>query len=88
MEQIIAQLVGGALGGTGGGKLMRQADMGGMGNAIAGALGGLGGGQLLGGLMGAGGADLGTLVSSLVGGGAAGLVVQLVVGLIVKRLRG
>lgn len=87
MEQIIAQLIGGALGGVGGGKAVKGADMGNIGNLIAGAIGGVGGGQLLGGLLGSG-TDLAAMAGNLVGGGVAGLVVQIVVGLVLKKLRG
>ena len=41
MEAIIAQLVGGAIGGNGAGKLLSSASMGNLGNTIAGAVGGL-----------------------------------------------
>ncbi|QMU58459.1 MAG: hypothetical protein GKR98_09800 [Boseongicola sp.] len=93
MEQIIAQLIGGTAGSIGGGKVAKGSDMGNIGNLIAGAVGGVGGGQLLGGLMGsgaaaAGGMDIGAMAGSLVGGGVAGLVVQVVVGMVVKRMRG
>lgn len=96
MEQILAQLVGGALGGMGGGKVAPGGSMGGIGNLIAGAAGGLGGGSLLGGLMSggadaaaaAGGLDIASLASNLVGGGVGGLVVQVVVGMILKKIRG
>lgn len=95
MEQILAQLIGGGLGGLGGGKAVKGADMGNLGNLIAGALGGLGGGQILGGMMGAGadaaaaagGVDIASLASNLVGGGVAGLVVQVVVGMVLKKMR-
>ncbi len=93
MEQLLAQLVGGAVGGMGGGKVAKGGDMGGLGNLIAGAVGGVGGGQLLGGMMGAGeaaagGLDIASMATNLVGGGVAGLVVQVVVGMVVKRMRG
>ena len=67
MEQILAQLVGGAAGGMGGGKVIGAGNMGGLGNLLAGAAGGIGGGQLLGGLMGAGGA-----AADAAGGGGMG----------------
>ena len=97
MEQILGQLIGGAVGGVGGGKVVKGGDMGGIGNLIAGAVGGVGGGQLLGGLMSggaadaaaaAGGFDIASLATNLVGGGVAGLVVQVVVGMVVNRMRG
>ncbi len=87
MEQIITQLIGGAIGGIGGGKAVKDADMGNIGNLIAGAIGGVGGAQLLGGLLG-GGTDIAALASNLVGGGIAGLIVQVVVGLVLKKVRG
>ena len=59
MEQLLAQLIGGAAGGIGGGKAVKGADMGNIGNLIAGAVGGVGGGQLLGGLLGSGAAAAG-----------------------------
>jgi len=87
MEQIITQLIGGAIGGIGGGKAVKDADMGNIGNLIAGAIGGVGGAQLLSGLLG-GGTDIAALASNLVGGGIAGLIVQVVVGLVLKKVRG
>ncbi|WP_417247666.1 hypothetical protein [Celeribacter sp.] len=95
MEALIAQLVGGALGGAGGSKAVPSASMGKIGDLVAGGIGGLAGGQLLGGLLGGGGAaaaaggvDIASLASNLVGGGVAGLVVQVVAGMVVKKLRG
>lgn len=94
MEQLLAQLVGGAIGGVGGGKAVSGGSMGGIGNLIAGAVGGVGGGQLLGGLMNsgaeaaAGGLDIASIASNLVGGGVAGMVVQIVAGIVVKKMRG
>lgn len=86
MEQLIAQIVGGAAGGYGGGRFMKSSDMGQIGNLIAGGVGGLAGGQLLGGMF-AGGEGIAALAGDFVGGGIAGLVVQVVVGMIVKRMR-
>ena len=57
-------------------------------------VGGVGGGQLLGGLMNsgaeaaAGGLDIASIASNLVGGGVAGMVVQIVAGIVVKKMRG
>lgn len=89
MEQFLAQVIGGGAGGLGAGKAMPCSDMGGLGNMLAGAVGGVGGGQPFSNFMGAGGAaaadgaDLGAMVARLVGGlmggSAAGLVVQVVV---------
>lgn len=93
MEQLLAQIIGGVVGGVGGGKAVPNSDMGNIGNAIAGALGGIGGGQLLGSLLGlgsaaAGGMDIAAMAGNLVGGGISGLIVQVVVGMILKKLRG
>ena len=101
MEAIIAQLVGGAIGGNGAGKLLSSASMGNLGNTIAGAVGGLAGGTALGGLMGGAGAmaaeatdavapsmDIGGIVGSLAGGGVGGLVVTAVIGMIKNKFMG
>ena len=89
MEQLIAQLIGGAVGGGAGGRAVQGSNMGNIGNLIAGAAGGVAGGQLLGlgSLLGDGG-GIASMASSLVGGGVAGLVVQVVVGIIVKKMKG
>jgi uncharacterized membrane protein YeaQ/YmgE (transglycosylase-associated protein family) len=47
ITSLIIQAVGGAIGGTAGGKLISGGDMGQVGNLIAGAVGGIGGGTLL-----------------------------------------
>ncbi len=68
--------------------------MGAVGNLIAGALGGAGGGTLHNSILGAGtaaatgGLDTAVLAGNVVGGGVAGAIVQIVVGLIPKKLRG
>jgi len=78
-------------------EAVKGADMGGLGNILAGGLGGVAGGQLLGGLLSggaadaaaaAGGLDLAAMAGNLVGGGVAGLVVQVVVGMVLKKMRG
>ncbi len=101
MENLIAQLIGGAVGGVGGAKAVKGGDMGNIGNLIAGAIGGVGGGSLLGSLMGGGaelaegaaqaaggGLDIASLAGNLVGGGVGGVIVQVVVGLVMKKMRG
>jgi Na+/citrate or Na+/malate symporter len=52
METILAQLIGGAVGGIASGKLLKSAHLRQIGNLIAGGVGGVGGGQLLGALLG------------------------------------
>jgi hypothetical protein len=91
METILAQLIGGLAGGAASGKLVKDADLGQIGNLIAGGIGGVGGGQLLGALLGgatgdaAAGLDIAALAGQLVGGGVAGAIVQVVVGMIKNK---
>jgi hypothetical protein len=93
MEQLLAQLIGGAIGGLGGGKAVKSADVGNVGNGVLGAIGGWAGGSLLNGLMrsgteaaaSAGGVDIASMLGNLVGGGVSGLIVQVVAGLVIKR---
>ena len=70
MEQLIIQLVSGAVGGNVAGGLLKKFSLGTMGNSIAGIVGGGLGGQLLGGLMGSGAADAaaGMDIGSIIGG--------------------
>lgn len=88
---IIAQLIGGAAGGTASGRAVPSTDLGQIGNLIAGAVGGLGGGSILTAILGTGGAaagglDIASLAASLIGGGAGGAVLQLVAGFIKSKL--
>ena len=92
IASLIAQVVGGAAGGVGGSKLLKDSDMGPLLNAVVGGVGGLGGGGLLGAIIGgaagnsAGGADIGAIAGQLVGGGVGGVVLQVVIGLIKNKL--
>jgi hypothetical protein len=86
---LIIQLVAGAIGGNGAAAAMKNADLGKLGNTIAGALGGVGGGQLLEMLMAGGaaaatggGLDIGGIIGQLIGGGAGGAVLTIIVGLL------
>ena len=54
MEQLIISLISGAAGGNIVGKLMKNLDLGPLGNSIAGIVGGGLGSQILGGLLGGG----------------------------------
>jgi uncharacterized membrane protein YeaQ/YmgE (transglycosylase-associated protein family) len=94
---LITQIIGGAVGGTAGGAVAKNSSMGSIGNIIAGAIGGIGGGTLLNNMMAgapaaadaaAGGTDVMSIVKGLVGSGIGGLVVQVVVGMVMKRMRG
>ena len=89
MEQILINLVAGAIGGNASGAAAKQYDMGVVGNSIAGLVGGGILGQILTLLWPAvsaaatgGGFDVGTILTQVVGGGVGGALLQLVVGAI------
>jgi hypothetical protein len=90
LTAIITQLIGGAIGGLGGGKIIKDSDLGPIVNLIVGAIGGLGGGALTGQMMGAapaaGSMDIGAIVTQLVGGGVGGAILQIVIGLIKNKM--
>lgn len=79
---LIIQLIAGAVGGNVGGAAMKNSSLGTAGNSIAGAIGGVLGGTALGPLIGmpavAGGFDLRNTATAAI----AGLIVQIVAGLI------
>jgi uncharacterized membrane protein YeaQ/YmgE (transglycosylase-associated protein family) len=80
---LILQLVGGAGGGNVIAKLLKNLDLGPLGNTVVGLIGGFSGGQLVGLLgQGAGGADPVSLLLSLLGGGVGGGVLTAIVGLV------
>ena len=92
MLPLIIQLISGAVGGSVAGALMKNFNLGLIGNSIAGPLGGGLGGQLLsmltsGGASTAGmaatgsGMDVASILSSVAGGGVGGAVVMAIVGL-------
>ncbi len=90
---LIIQLISGAAGGNIAGSLLKQFNLGPVGNSIVGILGGGLGGQLLG-MLGAGGAgaaatsglDIGSIVSSIAGGGVGGGVLMVIVGAIRQQM--
>jgi hypothetical protein len=97
---IVIQLVAGALGGNAAGAGVKQYSLGTAGNSIAGAIGGLILGQVLAaigigepgmaaaeGAPAAGGLDVGALIAQLVGGGAGGAILTLIVGEIKDRMK-
>ncbi|MEN3930646.1 hypothetical protein WJT86_06150 [Microvirga sp. W0021] len=98
---LVIQLLSGAAGGNALGNILKQFNLGPLGNTIAGALGGAGLGQMLPSILGSlassgvdvgsvaanSGIDLGSLVSSVVGGGAGGAVLTLIAGAIAKALK-
>jgi len=87
---LIIQLASGAVGGNVAGAILKKYSLGTTGNSIVGILGGGLGGQILamlglGGLAGAGGGgalDIGSIVSSVAGGGVGGGVLMAIIGLI------
>lgn len=90
MEQLIIGLISGAAGGNIVGKVLKNLDLGPLGNSIAGIIGG-GLGQQIIAAMGAGGVaadaaagglDIGSIISSIASGGVGGGVVMAVVGVI------
>ncbi|MFZ1726616.1 MAG: hypothetical protein WBO29_03605 [Albidovulum sp.] len=91
MEQLIISLISGALGGNIVGKLLKNLDLGPLGNSIAGIVGGGLGSQIIA-AMGAGGADaaagmdIGSIISSVASGGVGGGVVMAIVGVLKKMM--
>lgn len=88
---LITQLIGGAIGGLGGGKFIKDSDLGPIVNLIVGAIGGLGGGTLLGQVMTSaaaapGSMDITAIITQLVGGGVGGAILQIVIGLIKNKI--
>ncbi len=90
---LIIQLIAGVIGGNGAGSALKDYSLGGLGNTIVGAIGGVGGAQALQAfipaLAGATGSepDVGAIVGQLVGGGASGAILTILVGL-VKNMYG
>ena len=90
---LIIQLIAGAVGGNAAGAALKDYDLGKIGNTIAGAIGGAGGGQILTALLPflngtAGSVDIGAVLGQAVGGGVAGAIVTVVVGLIKNAMAG
>jgi hypothetical protein len=90
---LIIQLVSGAIGGQVAGSLLKENSLGSLGNSIVGAIGGGIGGQLLGlaipalgGVSGAAGFDIGTLLAQVAGGGVAGAIVTAIVGFVRRAM--
>ena len=88
MEQILMNLVAGAVGGNAVGKASPSFDLGTLGNTISGLVGGGVLGQvitlLLPSLM-SGKLDAGTIITQLVGGGAGGALLTAIVGAIKNK---
>ena len=89
---LIIQLIGGAVGGNVAGGLLKQYDLGTLGNSIAGIVGGGIGGTILSAIVpalsGSGGVDLGSIVGEVAGGGVGGAILLVIVGLIRQAMGG
>ena len=92
MEQILINLVAGALGGAGAGKASLKFDLGMIGNLIAGAVGGGALGQIVTLLMPsimaaaqAGNLSVGGIISHVIAGGAGGAILTAIIGALVKK---
>ncbi len=89
MEQLIIQLISGAVGGNVAGALLKQFNLGVVINSIAGIVGGGIGGQILTSVLGVGsggGMDIGSIISQVAGGGVGGAILLVIVGVIKKAL--
>lgn len=88
---LVIQLISGAAGGNLAAKLLKNLDLGTLGNSLAGILGGGLGGQLLGMLgiaTGDGGMDIGSILGSVASGGVGGGVLMSIIGLIKSAMGG
>ncbi len=89
MQDLIIQLILGAIGGNGAGAILKNQSLGTIGNTIAGVVGGGLGGQILGKLLNSGAVDAagaamqgGDMVSNIAGGGIGSAVLMIIVGVI------
>jgi hypothetical protein len=94
---LIIQLISGAVGGNIVGSVLKQYDLGTLGNSIAGVIGGGVGAQIIGALLGAGGTgaeagvgdfDIASIIGQIVSGGAGGGILMVIVGLIKQAMGG
>ncbi|HSG94473.1 MAG TPA: hypothetical protein VLA28_03060 [Afifellaceae bacterium] len=89
MEQLIIQLISGAVGGNIAGAAMKEHSLGTVYNSIAGIVGGGIGGQLLAAIVPAlagGGLDIGSIIGNIAGGGVGGAILMVIVGMIKKAM--
>ena len=93
---LVIQLVAGAVGGNAAGAVLKQFNLGPLGNSIAGIIGGGLGGQILNAIL-SGGAgapsasgalEIGSLLTQIVGGGVGGGILMVIVGLIRQAMGG
>lgn len=91
MEQLIIQLISGAVGGNAAGAAMKDLSLGTLGNTIAGLIGGAGGGQLIamlgsGAAMAGGGTDIMGMVTQIAGGAGGGAILTAIAGIIKNKM--
>lgn len=92
MEQILINLVAGALGGNAAGKSSSMFDLGTLGNTIAGLVGGGVLGQIVtlvwptvSASLQSGNLDVGSIITQVIGGGAGGAILTAIVGAIKNK---
>ena len=83
---IVIQLVSGGLGGLGAGKVLPKLSLGSLGDVVSGILGGVGGAQILGLLGIGGGAGIGGILTSILGGAVGGGVLMAIVSFVKKLI--
>ncbi|WP_106746375.1 hypothetical protein [Yoonia maritima] len=91
MEQMIIQLISGAVGGNAAGTAMKDLSLGTIGNTIAGLIGGAGGGQLVamlgsGAAMAGGSGDIMGMVTQIAGGAGGGAILTAIAGMIKNKM--
>ena len=90
MENLIIQLIAGAVGGNIAGAAMKDRSLGTLGNSLAGIVGGGIGGQILAAIVpalaGGGGMDIGSIIGNIAGGGVGGGILMIIVGMIKKAM--
>lgn len=86
MLPLIIQLVSGAVGGNVAGGILKNFNLGTVGNSVVGIVGGGIGGQILSAVLGTGaaggGMDVGSIISQIAGGGVGGAVLLAIVGFV------
>jgi hypothetical protein len=96
---LIIQLIAGGVGGNIAGAMLKQYNLGTVGNTISGIIGGGVGAQIIGALfgagpettaagVGAGGMDIGSIIGQIVSGGVGGGILMWIVGLIKQAMGG
>lgn len=87
--ELIIQLIAGATGGNVAGAALKDKSLGTLGNSIAGVLGSGIGGQIIGMLTsagGTGGMDIGSILQSVISGGAGGGILMVIAGIVKKAM--